>query len=558
MTFCGRKPISRAALKLESPLWIMLSALADVLPLMPSDLSSGAAGLPLNTFLPLGAVWWIKRDLRLFDNPALTEASRQAALSSLPLLPLFLFEPSVLLAPETSPFHTQAQRQALVDLRRRLWEQHQSDVLTLTVDAVPALDALYRRHPFEHLVSHQEIGTEITYARDRAVAVWCRQHHVTWTQPPQVGVFRPLKDRDHREALWQQFMNQMPLPVPSIPPHPAWVAELCTAAQEGDGPCAALLAPDDAAGQRQATTEPLAWATLRGFLKGRAARYQGGISSPVTAFRAGSRLSVHLAWGTVSARAVRRETLVRLAALAYDPSAEAQAVRRGLRAFSERLAWRDHFTQRLEDEPGLEFHPPHPLYTDLPIVTGAEAEQRMQALLAGQTGFPLVDACMRCAAETGFLNFRMRAMVTSFASHGLRLDWQTLLAPLARLWTDYEPGIHVSQVQMQAGVVGTNTIRVYSPAKQLRDQDPALTFTRRWLPELLDTPEEWVRSLGEPDSLGWPGYAKPVIDFAAESRVMKDVLYSRRSSPEGEAAAVLVQKRHGSRRARPKRPPRRK
>ena len=532
-----------------------LGPLSSFFPLTPSDPLQVMPGDPPQGFpcSAVGAVWWIKRDLRLFDNPALTEAARQATAGGLPLLPLFLFEPSVLNAPETSPFHIQAQRQALDALRLRLIERHQSDILTLVADAVPALDALYHRHPFTCLVSHRETGTEVTYARDRAVAAWCRRHGVTWTQPPQAGVFRPLRDRDRREALWQQFMAQTPLPVPCVPPLPPWLAELCTAAQDLGSPNSALLAADDGLSGRQATTEPLAWATLRGFLHSRAARYQGGISSPVTAFRAGSRLSVHLAWGTISARAVRRETLVRLAALAGDPSPEARALRLGLRAFSERLQWRDHFAQRLEDEPGLEFHPPHPLYADLPLVAPEEAEERMQALLAGRSGFPLVDACLRCAAATGFLNFRMRALVTSFACHGLRLDWQALLAPLARLWTDYEPGIHVSQVQMQAGVVGTNTIRVYSPAKQLREQDPMLTFTRTWLPELADAPDDLVRTLGEPDGAEWPGYAKPLVDFAAESRIMKDVLYGRRGSAEGEAAAALVQQRHGSRRPRPKR-----
>ena len=111
---------------------------------------------------------------------------------------------------------------------------------------------------------------------------------------------------------------------------------------------------------------------------------------------------------------------------------------------------------------------------------------------------------------------------------------------------------------MQAGVVGTNTIRVYSPAKQLRDQDPALTFTRAWLPELAAAPDETVRSLGVPEGLTWPGYAGPAVDFAAESRQMKDVLYGRRDSPDGEAAAAIVQRRHGSRRSRPKRPAGRK
>lgn len=518
----------------------------------------------------LGAVWWIKRDLRLYDNPALTEAAAYAAKSGLPLLPLFLFEPSVLTAPEASTFHVQAQSQALADLRRRLRERHGTESLAAVAEAVPALDALHRRHPFSHLVSHQETGTEITYQRDRAVTAWCRRRGVTWSQPPQAGVFRPLADRDRRESLWQEFMREIPLPVPDLPPQPEWVRAVCdqtllptvvcdqtllpTATQSATAlPTAAQLTPNECVGQRQEVTEPLAWATLRGFLDCRAARYSGGISSPVTAFRAGSRLSVHFAWGTLSARAVQHETLRRLASLTGDPSSEAQALRRGLRSFRERLEWRDHFAQRLEDEPGLEFHPPHPLYEDLPCAQGDEAEERLRALLAGQTGFPLVDACLRCAAATGFLNFRMRALVTSFACHGLRLDWRLVMAPLAGLWTDYDPGIHVSQVQMQAGVVGTNTIRVYSPAKQLRDQDPALTFTRTWLPELSGAPDALVQALGAPAGATWPGYAAAVVDFGAESRVMKDALYGLRTSPAGAAAAAVVQQRHGSRRARPKR-----
>ena len=55
-----------------------------------------------------------------------------------------------------------------------------------------------------------------------------------------------------------------------------------------------------------------------------------------------------------------------------------------------------------------------------------------------------------------FMNFRMRAMVVSFACFGLHLSWRTIHAPLARLFLDYEPGIHLSQLQMQAGITGIN------------------------------------------------------------------------------------------------------
>ena len=162
----------------------------------------------------------------------------------------------------------------------------------------------------------------------------------------------------------------------------------------------------------------------------------------------------------------------------------------------------------------------------------------------------MIDACMRCLSFTGFLNFRMRAMVTSFATHALRLDWKTINAPLGALMYDYEPGIHISQVQMQAGVTGINALRVYSPAKQLIDQDPSLLFVRKWLPELANIKNEDV-FLAKNEHV--PGYIVPIVSFADETKLMKDALYARKMSPDNARTSSEIVQKFGSKLGRRKR-----
>jgi deoxyribodipyrimidine photo-lyase len=284
---------------------------------------------------------------------------------------------------------------------------------------------------------------------------------------------------------------------------------------------------------------------LQTFLDGRGSAYHREMSSPVTAFESCSRLSPHLAYGTISTRIVTQRLRERLA------KTEDKEVRRALRAFDGRLHWRDHFMQKLEDEPGIEFGNFVRGFDGLR--EGEFSRDRFEAWKEGRTGYPMVDACMRCLEQTGWINFRMRAMLMSFASYQLWLHWRETGLHLARLFVDYEPGIHWSQTQMQSGTTGMNTLRIYSPTKQAKDHDPKGVFIRRWIPELRDLADKWIATPWlRPELAG--GYRQPIVEHTAAVREARAKLASFRRQPGVRAQIGEVMKKHGSRKKTLRRP----
>jgi deoxyribodipyrimidine photo-lyase len=226
-----------------------------------------------------------------------------------------------------------------------------------------------------------------------------------------------------------------------------------------------------------------------------------------------------------------------------------------LRSFVSRLHWHCHFIQKLEDEPGLERRNLHRGYD------GLRPEQpdpgRVAAWIEGRTGFPFVDACMRALAATGWLNFRMRAMVMSFSSYHLWQHWRGPAIALARRFTDFEPGIHYPQAQMQSGTTGVNTARIYNPVKQSRDQDPEGVFIRRWVPELAALPDSWLHEpwaapaalLSDRGLRLGETYPLPLVDPVLAAREARERIHALRRTPDHRALAGEVQQKHGSRRS---------
>ncbi len=470
------------------------------------------------------ALVWFKRDLRLRDHAPLAAAAQHGAAAG-----LFVIEPAWLASPECDPQHVAFTLQCLAELRAALAARGLP--LLVRVGAVPEVfDALRRTLAFTHLLSHEETGPGWSYDRDRAVAAWCRARGVVWHEWPQTGVVRRLRSRSGWAAQWARRMEAPEAPQPAgfagAALDPMELHELPTLQILGL-PAPRPLPP---------AGEAAAWQTLGSFLAGRGRDYRRALSSPITAQDGCSRLSAHLAFGSLSMRSVHQATE---AAIAATPDRQ---LAYGLRGFASRLRWHCHFMQKLEDEPAIEHHNfarscdglrggDHDRLRAVLPDTPPEPE-RFEAWCAGRTGFPMVDACMRSLCATGWLNFRMRAMLVSFAAYHLWLDWRAPGLFLARQFLDFEPGIHWSQMQMQSGTTGINTLRIYSPAKQAAEHDPTGAFVRRWVPEL-----------------GTAAYPQPVVDERRALAFAKDTLYGLRRRPEARAEADAVQQQHGSRKA---------
>lgn len=473
---------------------------------------------------------WFKRDLRLHDHPALTMAAAMGR-----VLPVYLVEPDYWRLPDTSARQWDFTAEALSDLREALGGLG-APLIVRVGEAVDLLDRLCRQHHIARILSHEETGNLWTYARDRRVAAWARQAGVEWIELPQHGVVRRLRGRDGWARRRDAFVAQ---PVLDAPPGLTPVAGV----EPGTIPTArALRLAEDRCAHRQTGGRAQGLRLLDSFLTLRGEPYRSAMSSPLTGERACSRLSAHLALGCLSSREVVQAATAR------------QAERPGgrwpgaLASFQSRMAWRDHFIQKLEDEPAIELRALHRAADDL---RPREPEAlRLAAWEKGETGLPFVDACMRYLNATGWLNFRMRSMVMAVASYHLWLDWRATGAVLARRFTDYEPGIHWPQVQMQAGVTGINTIRIYNPVKQGRDQDPTGAFTRRWVPELGPVPDAFLQ-----EPWKWPGakavlgrlYPEPVVDVMAAARAARDACWGLRKERGFREEIIEVIERHASR-----------
>ena len=265
--------------------------------------------------------------------------------------------------------------------------------------------------------------------------------------------------------------------------------------------------------------------------------YPSAISAPQDAREGTSGLSPYLNFGLLSVRQV------------YQYVAEHAPSCRGASMFESRLFWNLHYNQKLVDWPGWTERAVNPAFE------GQNEPHRDDDLVTawkrGQTGFPMVDASMRCLRQTGWLNFRMRAMCASMFTHVLHQPWWIGADWYHHHLIDSDVGINYTQWQSQAGLIGKPSQRVYNPRKQVRDQDPDGEWITRWVPELADLPSQF---LDQPEKTPiavqracgvhvGETYPRPIVDFEARREQFWTRYETRRAAAARELRRPAIAKR---------------
>ncbi len=474
---------------------------------------------------------WIKRDLRTQNHEPLHLAEMQ----DIPYLIIYNFSPSMVQMPDFDDRHGRFILESIEEMNT-VFAPFKRNIIVAYAEMLDLLKALAPHYQLKTVFSYQETGRKLSWDLDKAVNSYCQEHKIHWQESQRDGIVRGLRNRTNWDRLWTKTMeapllkNHFKLNEFKMAPNIFGSFQL---------PAPMRKKWTSSSHSMQQGGEANGWKYLTSFVEDRAKNYRKHISKPAESRRSCARVSPYLAWGNLSVAQVYQFVKYHGNNLWYKAN---------FSAFLTWLRWHCHFIQKFEMEINYEHRC---INKGFELLQWERKNDLIKTWEDGLTGIPMVDACIRCVKATGWINFRMRAMLVSFFCHRLGQGWRWGVDFLARQFLDYEVGIHFTQFQMQAGTTGINTIRIYNPVKQGQDHDPEGAFIKKWVPELRALSAAQIHAPWEATPIGLSSvgfklgtdYPLPVIDLVESAKRNRQKLWQHRKHPlVKEEAQRLLQK----------------
>ena len=469
-------------------------------------------------------ICWFKKDLRVEDNEALYESSRYYD-----VLPIYIVEKKKWQQLSHSYRQWQFCKECLIDLKEDLYLMGQPLIIRIG-DVIDIFEEIKKSFKIKGIYSHQETGDFLSFKRDQKVRKWSKENNIPWHEYLQFGVFRGPLERDKWAKSYKKHFEKEIIRISKVFKALPFKEENLPSDDFFD------FENDNCHGRLKGGRKE-ALKRLNYFLNKDIYSYGKNISSPAKSYFSCSRLSPYITMGCLSIKEILKKTKP----LDIKDS----------KMFTSRLFWHCHFIQKLETQPELEFKEYHPYFENIRV----KNDYFLEAWSEGKTGYPFLDACMRSLNHNGWINFRMRAMLMSFASYNLWIPWQESGLKLAQKFIDYEPGIHWNQCQMQSGTTSINTNRIYNPIKQGKDHDPKGTFIKKWVPELKDISgdlihEPWLINKLDIYNPQTVNYVKPIIDLKQTSKHARKSLFQISLEEGYWNISKMIYEKHGSRKSK--------
>ncbi|WP_460126550.1 deoxyribodipyrimidine photo-lyase [Pseudomonas sp. S2_C03] len=453
---------------------------------------------------------WLRSDLRLHDNTALS-----AAAACGPCVAVYLLSPGQWQAHDDAPCKVDFWLRNLGELSKALGELHIPLMIRTANhwdEAPKVLLDLCRQLNIEAVHANEEYGIHES-RRDTAVADLLNRHDITFHSYLDQLLFKPgtvLTKTGTYFQVFSQFRKvcyeRLHRSLPSRVKAPSAQAKLDIASDEipsqieGFEPCGEALRSLWPAGEAEAQRR------LESFTDVQIDYYQSERDFP--AKPGTSQLSAYLAAGVISPRQCLHAAL-------QSNQGEFESGKVGAVTWINELLWREFYKHILVGYPRVSRH--RAFRPETEALAWRKAPKELQAWQQARTGLPIIDAAIRQLLETGWMHNRLRMIVAMFLTKNLLIDWREGERFFMRHLIDGDLAANNGGWQWSAST-GTDSapyFRIFNPISQSEKFDREGVFIKHWLPELADLNKKDVHNPAHLGGLfGVADYPSPIVNLS--------------------------------------------